>query len=55
MLREVINNYEFIFNRTLGTWKIKPVGIYLQPVAKPYHAKPYPMPRSYEAIFRTEV
>ena len=55
MLRDVPTKYEFLFNVTLGTWELKPVYIELQPGAKPYHAKPYPVPRAHEAVFCKEV
>ena len=51
MLRDVLKIYELLFDGTLGTWKTKPVDIELQPGAKPYHAKLYPVPRSHEAVF----
>ena len=50
MLRDVLNKYELLFNGTLGTWKTRPVDINLQPGAKTYHAKPYPVPNAHEAV-----
>ena len=50
VLYDVLTKYEFIFDGTLGTWKTKPVDLELQSVAKPYHAKPYPVPRAHEAV-----
>ena len=55
MLHDVINKYDFPFDRTLGTWKTKPIDIELQPGAQPYNYKPYPVPRAHEAVFRKEV
>ena len=51
MLYGVLTKYKFIFNRTLGTCKMKPVEIELQPGAKYYHSKPYPVPLSHESVF----
>ena len=44
MLYDLLNKYEFLFDRTIGTWIKKPVDIELYPVEKTYHAKPYPVP-----------
>ena len=52
MLRDVLTKYEFLFGGTLGTWKKKSVDIELHPGAKSYHAKPYPVSRAHEAVFR---
>ena len=54
MLYDVLTKWEFLFDRTLGTWK-KIVDKELQPGSKPCHSKPYPVPRSQEAAFRKEV
>ena len=55
MLRDLITKYEFLFDGTLGTWKTKPVDIGLQSGAKPYHAKPYSVPRAHGDVLRKEV
>ena len=55
MLYDVQTKYEFIFDGTPGTWKTRPVDIELQPVAKLYHAKPFPVPWAHEAVFVKEV
>ena len=55
MLRDVLNKYEFLFDGTIGTWKMRPVDIELQPEEKPYHYKPCPVPRAHEAVFRKDV
>ena len=51
MLYNALTKNEFIFDRTLGTWKIKPVHIELHPGKKPYYDKPYPVPWSHEEVF----
>ena len=48
-------NMSSFLDRTLVTWKTKPVDIELHPGAKPYRAKPYPVPRAHESVFRKEV
>ena len=40
ILRDILHTMEYLFNRDLGTWKTKHVGIQLHPGAKNYHAKP---------------
>ena len=55
MLRNVLNKYEFLFDGTLGTWKARPVYIKLNPGAKPYNAKPHPVPQAHKAVFHKEL
>ena len=50
ILRDILNQYEFLFNGTIVTWKTRLVDMELQPGAKTYHSKPYPMPREHEAV-----
>ena len=52
MLHDVLTKYEFLFGRTLGTWKTKPVDIELHPGEKSYHAKPYPVSRAHGDVFQ---
>jgi hypothetical protein len=40
---------------TLGTWKGTKYNIELQKGAKPYHGRPYSVPKAYEQSFRLEV
>ena len=55
MLHDVISKYEFLFDRTIVTWKPKPVDIELQPGAKPYSSKPYLVPCAHNFVFKKEV
>lgn len=43
-----------MFKGGLGTLKIKPVHLELKKDAKPYHAKPFPVPKAYEQTTRKE-
>ena len=52
MLREVLTKYELLFGGTLVTLKTKPVDIELYPGGNPYHAKPYPVARAHDSVFR---
>ena len=45
---------EYLFDGTLGKWKGKPVALELKEGAKPYPAKPFPIPHSLEAPTRQE-
>ena len=54
-LHTLLSRYEKLFDGTLGTWNLEPVDLELTPDAKPYHARPYPVPRCHEATLRMEV
>ena len=48
-LLALLNKYKPVFDGSLGTWNTDPVELELKdPEAKPYHAKPYPVPFSQE-------
>lgn len=53
-LKEVLNKHPKLFQGGLGTLKIKPVKLEIKKGAKPYHAKPFPIPKAYEATTRKE-
>ncbi len=42
-LLELLEEFEELFDRTLGDWKTGPVSFELKEGAKPYHGKPYPV------------
>eukprot|EP00957_Ditylum_brightwellii_P042710 3234213-Ditylum_brightwellii.AAC.1 len=44
-----------MFDGMLGTWKGSKYNIELQDGAKPYHRKPYSVPKAYEQSFQLEV
>ena len=44
-----------MFDGNLGTWHGKPYGIKLKPDPKPYHGKPFPVPRIHELTFKQEL
>jgi len=55
-LHSLLMKYENLFDGTLGTWKTDPVQLELKdPEAKPYHAKPYPVPQAHEQALREEI
>jgi hypothetical protein len=54
-LRHLFEKYKSLFDGTVGTWKGEKYAIELKPDVKPYHAKAYPIPNSYEAVLKLEV
>ena len=54
-LKELLVKYETLFDGTLGQWKGPPVNIELREGVTPFHAKPYPIPKSREKQLRMEV
>jgi transposase InsO family protein len=54
-LGKVLTKYQDLFDGSLGTWKTNPIELELRPDAKPYHAKPYPVPYSQEKKLKAEI
>jgi hypothetical protein len=44
-----------LFGGGIGILKIRPILLELEPGAKPYHARPYPVPKAYECTTKREV
>ena len=56
LLTTLLTKFEPLFDGTLGTWDSDPIDLELKdPDAKPFHARPYPVPQSQEARLRAEV
>jgi hypothetical protein len=51
----VLNQFQSLFDGTLGHWKNERYDITLQPNVKPYHASPYPIPKIPEATLKIEI
>ena len=51
----LLRKYETLFDGTLGQWNGEPYEIDLQPDAKPYHAKAFPIPRVHMETLKLEV
>jgi hypothetical protein len=47
--------FEELFNGTLRDWKLPPVSIELKEGAKPYHGRPYPIPKIHKAPLMKEI
>jgi len=54
-LGKLLAKYQDLFDGTLGTWDTEPIELELRPDAKPYHAKPYPVPHSQEKKLKAEI
>ena len=54
-LMEFLTKYETLFDGTLGHWTEEEYDIELQQDAEPYHARPYPIPKTYETPLKMEV
>ncbi len=44
-LLSLLHKYQHLFDGSLGTWNGKPYNIELEPNAKPYHSRPFPVPK----------
>ena len=51
----LLKTYEHLFDGTLGDFNTTPVSIELLPDAKPYHARPYPVPVIHRETVHKEV
>jgi hypothetical protein len=47
--------FEEFFDGTLGDWKLLPVSFELKAGAKPYHGRPYPIPKIHTATLMKEM
>ena len=55
MLLNVLLKYEHLFDGKLELWKDANYNIKLKPNITPYHARPYTVPKVYEATLKTEI
>ncbi len=54
-LLALLLKYKELFDGMLGDWKLPPVTIELKEGAKPYHGRPYPIPKIHKATFMKEI
>jgi hypothetical protein len=54
-LHALLSKHKNLFNGELGDWDSSPVSLELQPNAKPFHSRAYPVPQVHEAAMRREV
>jgi hypothetical protein len=54
-LKCLLQKYEHLFDGTLGTWRAEPYNIELQDDVKPYHSRPFPIPKIHECALKMEL
>jgi hypothetical protein len=54
-LLALLLKFEELFDGMLGDWKLSPVSFELKEGAKPYHGRPYPIPKIHKATFMKEI
>ena len=54
-LHALHHKYKHLFDGTLGTWNNKPYNIELEEGAKPYHSRPFPVPKIHEHTLKVEL
>ncbi len=51
----LLYEYQHLFDGSLGTWNGKLYDIELKPNVKPYHSRPFLVPKIHEATLKTEL
>jgi hypothetical protein len=54
-LLSLLHKYQHLFNGSLGTWNAKPCNIELKPDAKPYHSRPFLVPKIHEVTLKIDL
>ena len=54
-LLQLLKKYEDLFDGTLGNWKTLPVHFELKEGAKPFHGRPFPVPRIHRETLKREI
>ena len=54
-LLELLNEFEDLFDGTLGDWNTEPVSFELKPDAKPYHSRAFPIPKVHKETILKEI
>jgi hypothetical protein len=55
LLLTLLLKYKELFDGTLGAWMLPPVSIELKEGAKPYHGRPYTIPKVHKATLMKEI
>jgi hypothetical protein len=55
LLLALLLKFEELFDDMLGDWKLPPVSFELKEGAKPYHGRPYPIPKIHKATLMKEI
>ena len=53
-LADVLSQYASMYEGAIGTLNIPPVHFDLRPGAKPFHARPFPIPKAFEKLTKDE-
>ena len=53
-LKQILQSCKQFFKGGIGMLKINPIKVELKPGSKPYHAKPFPIPKVYYEMTRKE-
>jgi hypothetical protein len=54
-LLELLQEFEELFDGTLGDWDCDPVSLELKEGARPYHGRPFPIPKKHVEITKKEI
>ena len=54
-LLELLQEFEELFDGTLGDWDCEPVSLQLREREKPYHGRPFPIPKKHMEITKKEI
>ena len=54
-LHALLSKYKHLFDGTLGTWQKEPYNIECKEGAKPYHTRPFPVPKIHEHTLKVEL
>ena len=55
LLLTLLLKFEQLFDGTLGNWNLPPVSFELKEGAKPFHDRPYPIPKIHKATLMKEI
>ncbi len=55
LLLILLLKFEELFDGMLGDWKLPPISFELKEGAKPYHGRPYPIPKIHKATLMKEI
>ncbi len=55
LLLSLLLKFEQLFDGTLGDWNLPPDSIQLKEGAKPFHGRPYPIPKLHKATLMKEI
>ncbi len=55
LLLVLLLEFEELFDSMLGDWKLPPVSFELKEGAKPYHGRPYPIPKIHKATLMKDI